>query len=53
MDRAHDRALAILHHNRDLLERMALALLERETLDREQVELLADGKVLPPSRTRP
>jgi cell division protease FtsH len=53
LDEAYGVAEKILSDNRDLLERMALALLERETLDREQVELLADGKVLPPSRTRP
>src|SRR5687768_9675240 len=51
LDEAYGVAEKILSDNRDLLERMALALLERETLDREQVELLADGKVLPPSRT--
>ena len=53
LDEAYGVAEKILSDNRDLLERMALALLERETLDREQVELLADGKALPPSRTRP
>jgi cell division protease FtsH len=53
LDEAYEVAERILTDNQDLLERMAQALLERETLDREQVELRADGKALPPSRTRP
>jgi hypothetical protein len=31
-----------------MLEAIALALLERETIDREDVDLLAQGKSLPP-----
>ena len=52
LDEAYRLARTILTQNEDLLERMALALLERETLDREQVELLAEGKELPPARSR-
>ncbi|MEX0856182.1 MAG: ATP-dependent zinc metalloprotease FtsH [Gemmatimonadota bacterium] len=48
LDEAHDRARGVLEGERDLLERIAQALLERETLGREEVELLADGKELPP-----
>jgi cell division protease FtsH len=51
LDEAYEQARQLLEVNRDLLERIALALLERESLDREQVELLADGKALPPVRT--
>jgi cell division protease FtsH len=53
LDEAYEQAGEILVANRDLLEQVALALLERETLDREQVELLAAGEELPPLRTTP
>jgi cell division protease FtsH len=45
---AYERAMTTLKENRDLLERLANALLERETLDREEIELLARGEPLPP-----
>ncbi|MEX2295713.1 MAG: ATP-dependent zinc metalloprotease FtsH [Gemmatimonadota bacterium] len=48
LDEAHDRARRVLEGERDLLEAIAQALLERETLNREDVELLARGKTLPP-----
>ncbi len=48
LDEAYARAKRILEENRDLLEAIAEALLERETLDREDIELLAAGKPLPP-----
>lgn len=48
LDDAHERARELLEQERDLLERIAQALLERETLDRHEVRLLADGKELPP-----
>src|SRR5690606_10838574 len=47
LDDAYARAKRILEENRDLLEAIAEALLERETLDREDIELLAAGKPLP------
>ena len=50
LDEAHQRAREILEGERELLDALAQALLERETLDRDQVELLAQGKVLPPPR---
>jgi cell division protease FtsH len=50
LDESHEEARRILGENVDLLEAIALALLERETLEREEVELLADGKPLPPLR---
>jgi cell division protease FtsH len=52
LDESYALAGKILEENRDLLDRLALALLERETLDREDVELLAAGKELPPVRPR-
>jgi cell division protease FtsH len=48
LDDAHERARAILDTEGDLLERIAQALLERETLDRSEIELLEEGKELPP-----
>ena len=48
VDEAYEKARNLLAENRELLDVMALALLERETLDREDVELLVAGKPLPP-----
>ncbi|CAN5832600.1 ATP-dependent zinc metalloprotease FtsH [soil metagenome] len=53
LDESYQQARQILEANIDLLESIALALLERETLDREQVELLAAGRELPPMLPRP
>ncbi len=47
LEEAYRRAREILESNMATLHRMAAALLERETLDREEVELLAAGKELP------
>ncbi len=48
LDEAHERARSILENEEDLMERLAEALLERETLDHDEIQLLADGKPLPP-----
>jgi cell division protease FtsH len=48
IDEAHEKARKILSDNRELLERIALTLLDRETIDREDIDLLAQGKMLPP-----
>jgi cell division protease FtsH len=48
IDEAYEKARVILSQNRELLDRMAMALLDRETIDREDVDLLASGKPLPP-----
>jgi cell division protease FtsH len=48
------RARVILIENKPALDRIALALLERETLDGEQVDQLVKGKTLaPPSKPTP
>jgi cell division protease FtsH len=44
---AYDRARNILSSNRDVLERIAQALLEREVIDASEVKLLMEGKPLP------
>ncbi len=48
IDEAYERARTILAANRPLLDLMADALLERETLDREEVNMLSRGELLPP-----
>ncbi len=48
LDEAHERARKILTEHRELLDRIATALLERETIDREDVDLLSRGQPLPP-----
>src|SRR2546425_1007743 len=45
---AYERARVILTEHRDQLDRLAAALLERETLDREEVDLVMAGRTLPP-----
>ncbi len=44
----YDYAKNLLIENRDLLDRMAAALLERETLDASEIEDLAQGRELKP-----
>jgi cell division protease FtsH len=48
LDEAFDKARKILTDNRDLLDRIALTLLDRETVDREDLDLLLRGEALPP-----
>ena len=45
---AYEHARDIVTKHRDQLDRLAAALLERETLDREEVDLVMAGKRLPP-----
>jgi cell division protease FtsH len=47
LEEAYQRARTILAGDMETLHRMARALLERETLDREEIELIAAGKELP------
>ena len=49
LDNAYSRAKQLLTDNMEMLHTMANALLERETLDRVDVELLVAGKELPPA----
>jgi cell division protease FtsH len=53
LQEAHDRAREILAGDMQTLHVMAEALLERETLDREEVDLVAQGKELPPRAPAP
>jgi cell division protease FtsH len=43
----YEKAKNILNTNKDTLDRIALALLEREVLDANEVKLLMEGKPLP------
>ena len=51
VDQAHDQARDLLEEHQDLLEAIAQALLDRETLDKEEIDLLAAGEALPPMAT--
>jgi cell division protease FtsH len=48
LEEAYQRATEILTTHLDRLHAMAAALLERETLDRDEVQLVSQGKQLPP-----
>jgi cell division protease FtsH len=48
LDEAHAKAQSVVGSNLPLLESIAQALLERETLDREEIEMLSRGETLPP-----
>jgi cell division protease FtsH len=48
VDEAYAKATQILGGNRELLDRIAVALLERETIDREDLDRLAKGEPLAP-----
>ena len=49
---AYENARSILKENREILENMAQALLERETLDAKDVEALIKGEPLPPNNQK-
>jgi cell division protease FtsH len=48
IDRSYERAKETLQANIDLLHKVAAALLERETLTRDDIEILSRGDQLPP-----
>src|SRR5256885_2312347 len=48
LSEAYERARTIVTDHRAALDRLASALLERETLDRDEVELVVAGRPLPP-----
>ena len=51
IDDAYQSAHAIVEANKDAMHRIAAALLERETIDAEEVRMLIEGKELPPIRS--
>ncbi|MFT2818216.1 ATP-dependent zinc metalloprotease FtsH [Leifsonia sp. A12D58] len=49
LENAHDEAYLVLNENREILDKLAAALLEHETLDQHALaEIFADVKKLPP-----
>ena len=51
IDEAYQTAHSIVESNKDAMHRIAAALLERETIDAEEVRMLIEGKELPPLRS--
>ncbi|HEV2579148.1 MAG TPA: ATP-dependent zinc metalloprotease FtsH [Acidobacteriaceae bacterium] len=51
VDEGYKSAHQILDENREVMHRMAIALLERETLDAAEIELLIQGKELGPVKS--
>ena len=53
LDEAYEGAHRVLTGNRELLEKIASLLLERETLDADEIKLLDAGRDLPPLEPSP
>jgi cell division protease FtsH len=51
IDEAYQSAHSILDTHKDAMHRIAAALLERETIDADEVKMLIEGKELPPMRS--
>jgi cell division protease FtsH len=51
IDEAYQSAHNIVETNADAMHRISAALLERETIDAEEVKMLIEGKELPPLRS--
>jgi cell division protease FtsH len=51
VDAAYQSAYSILNSNQDIMHRLANALLERETLDANEIKLIIEGKELPPMKS--
>lgn len=47
VSKGYEQAKSLLSNNRDVLERIAQALLEREVIDANEVKMLMEGKTLP------
>jgi cell division protease FtsH len=51
IDEAYQSAHGIVENNADAMHRISAALLERETIDADEVKMLIEGKELPPLRS--
>jgi cell division protease FtsH len=51
IDEAYQSARTIIGDHQDAMHRLAAALLERETIDADEVKMLIEGKPLPPLRS--
>jgi cell division protease FtsH len=47
VEEQHERALALLNDKREALDRVAHALLERETLDKDEIQAVVEGRDMP------
>ena len=48
LNEAHEKTLELLRGRKDVLDRVSEALVERETIDGDELQLLVEGKPLPP-----
>jgi len=48
VEEAHEKATNLVKENREVLDSIAMALLERETISGHDIDLLMEGKELPP-----
>jgi cell division protease FtsH len=53
VDRAHERALSILRHNRELLEAISQKILEKEVIEGDELKDLLSGSLLPEAAVTP
>src|SRR5246127_1088542 len=51
IDEAYQSAYSLIDSHKDAMHRIAAALLERETIDAEEVKMLIEGRELPPVRS--
>jgi cell division protease FtsH len=51
IDEAYQSAYTLIDTHKDAMHRIAAALLERETIDADEVKMLIEGKELPPMRS--
>jgi cell division protease FtsH len=51
IDEAYQSAYQLIDTHKDAMHRIAAALLERETIDSEEVKMLIEGRELPPMRS--
>jgi cell division protease FtsH len=51
VDESYKKAYAVLEANPDVMHRIAAALLERETIDAVEIQMLIEGKTLPPLKS--
>jgi cell division protease FtsH len=51
IDEAYQSAYSLIDSHKDAMHRISAALLERETIDAEEVKMLIEGKELPPIRS--
>ena len=47
VDRAHERALSILRHNRELMESISQQILEKEVIEGDDLKNLLASSVMP------